>query len=211
VNFSKFYDLTDRVIPAHLREDEPPEHDQIDWLCRNALSRLAFGTDGDIMRFWAAVSLAEVKAWTAANAIELAPVEIETHDRQWLKAFAPLDIKDRLDTAPAPTSRLRILNPFDPVVRDRARLSRLFGFDYTIEIFVPAAKRQWGYYVYPLLEGDRFVGRIEVRGDRATGKLVVDRLWPEPGVAWTPARDAKLDAELERMARFIGVDEVAGR
>ncbi len=208
-NFTKFYDLTERVIPDHHRNDERSDAEQIDWLCREALSRLAFGTDGDIQRFWAAVSLPEVKAWTAANAVELVPVEIETHDRQWLKALAPIDIQTRLDHAPAPTSRLRILNPFDPVVRDRARLSRLFGFDYTIEIFVPAAKRRWGYYVYPLLEGDRFVGRIEVRGDRAAGKLTVDTLWVEPGVAWTPARAAKLDSELERMAGFIGVDEVA--
>ena len=109
---------------------------------------------------------------------------------------------------PAPTLRLRILNPFDPVIRDRNRLSRLFGFDYRIEIFVPAAKRRWGYYVYPLLEGDRFVGRIEVKSDRVRGELSVIALWPEPGVKWTSARQAKLDAELGRLARFVGATDV---
>jgi len=205
--FIKFYDLTERVIPKHHREDVRSEREQVDWLCREALSRLAFGTEGDIQRFWAAVTIPEAKAWVAAQG-DLVAVEIETTERDWLKAWAPADIETRLERAPAATSRLRILNPFDPVVRDRARLSRLFGFDYTIEIFVPAAKRRFGYYVYPLLECDRFVGRIEVRGDRKAETLTVGRVWVEPGVAWTAAREGKLAAELERMARFVGAGEV---
>ena len=206
--FTKFYDLTTRVIPDHHRETEHDDEVQVDWLCREALDRLAFGTPGDIQRFWAAADLGEVKDWTEANASELVPVEIESVSGQWTAALAPADIEARLEAAPAPVSRLRILNPFDPVIRDRNRLTRLFGFDYRIEIFVPAAKRQWGYYVYPLLEGDRFVGRIEVKADREKGELSVHNLWHEPGVKWTDARAARLDAELARMARFVGADEV---
>lgn len=209
--FTKFYDLTHRVIPDHHRETEHDDEVQVDWLCREALDRLAFGTPGDIQRFWAAADLGEVKDWTEANAGELVPVEIESVSGQWTAALAPADIEARLEAAPAPVSRLRILNPFDPVIRDRNRLTRLFGFDYRIEIFVPAAKRQWGYYVYPLLEGDRFVGRIEVKADREKGELSVHNLWHEPGVRWTDARAARLDAELARMARFIGADEVVWR
>ncbi len=206
--FTKFYDLSDRVIPKAHREAAHADEVQVDWLCREALARLAFGTPGDIQRFWAAADLAEVKAWTEAKAGELVPVEIESVGGQWMPALAPADIEARLSAAPAPVSRLRILNPFDPVIRDRSRLTRLFGFDYRIEIFVPAAKRQWGYYVYPLLEGDRFVGRIEVKSDRQKGELSVHNLWPEPGVTWTPARQARLDAELGRLARFVGAQEV---
>jgi uncharacterized protein len=206
--FTKFYDLTTRVIPDHHLETEHDDEVQVDWLCREALDRLAFGTPGDIQRFWAAADLSDVKDWTEANADALVPVEIESVGGQWTAALAPADIEARLETAPAPVSRLRILNPFDPVIRDRNRLTRLFGFDYRIEIFVPAAKRQWGYYVYPLLEGDRFVGRIEVRSDREKGEISVHNLWHEPGVKWTDARAARLDAELARMARFVGADEV---
>lgn len=122
--------------------------------------------------------------------------------------LAPPDIAQRVEATPAPTSRLRILNPFDPVIRDRDRLSRLFGMEYRIEIFVPAAKRIWGYYVYPLLEGDRFVGRLEAKADRKKGQLTVTRLWSETGIKWTGARAAKLDAELDRMGRFIGAPEI---
>ncbi|KJS26914.1 MAG: hypothetical protein VR75_05650 [Hyphomonadaceae bacterium BRH_c29] len=206
-NFTKFYDLTERVIPDHHRDDEPPEPDQVDWLCREAMDRLAFASEGDIQRFWGAVDLAEVKDW-AARQKRLVPVRIECADGTWITATATSDIENRLETAPSPTSRLRILSPFDPVIRDRNRLQRLFGFDYRIEIFVPAAKRLWGYYVYPLLEGDRMVGRIEVKADRAAGTLTVEQLWAEPGVAWTSAREARLQGELARFARLAGVDTV---
>lgn len=206
--FTKFYDLSTRVIPAHHRDTAHVDDVQLDWLCREALSRLAFGTPGDIQRFWAAADLDEVKAWTAAHADELVAVEIEAADGSWSSALAQPDIEVRLAATPAPAGRLRILNPFDPVIRDRNRLTRLFGFDYRIEIFVPEAKRQWGYYVYPLLEGDRMVGRMEIKSDRDKGVLSAHRLWPEPGVKWTDARQAKLDAELGRLARLVGADEV---
>lgn len=205
--FTKFYDLTERVIPkAHL-SNVPSDEAQIDWLCRAALDRMAFGSEGDIQRFWDAADKAEVKTWVAEQG-ELVSVEIECADRSWMSALAPGDIETRLADASAATSRLRILNPFDPVIRDRKRLQRLFGFEYTVEMFVPAAKRRWGYYVYPLLEGDRFVGRIEVKANRKAGRLNVLNLWPEPQLNWTGARAAKLEAELSRLARFVGVDEV---
>ena len=207
-SFTKFYDLTERVIPEDLLKNVPSDEAQVDWLCRAALDRMAFGSEGDIQRFWDAVSNAEAKAWTADNDSSLVPVEIETADKGIVAAWAPSDIEVRLATTDAPTSRLRILNPFDPVARDRTRLKRLFGFDYTVEMFVPAAKRKWGYYVYPLLEGDRFVGRIEIKADRKAGILRVINLWKEPKIKWTPARLAKLDAELARMLRFVGLEQL---
>lgn len=206
--FTKFYDLIERVIPEDYRASVLSDEAQIDWLCHNALDRMAFGSEGDIQRFWDAVTNAEAKSWVADNAHGLVPVEICAADGSVVSVFAPGDIETRLATASAPTSRLRILNPFDPVIRDRARLKRLFGFEYTVEMFVPAAKRKWGYYVYPLLEGDRFVGRIEAKANRKAGELKVLRVWKEPRVKWTPARHSKLDAELARLARFTDLETV---
>lgn len=201
---TKFYDLAERVFPAGLRAQTHADDAQLDWLCHAAIDRLAFGTAADIQKFWDASDLSEVRNW--ASTAPLVEVSLEGADGTWTSALAPLDIEVRLATMPEATSRLRILNPFDPAIRDRVRLKRLFGFDYRVEMFVPAAKRIWGYYVFPLLEGDRFVGRIEVKADRAKGALSVLNLWVEPDVQWTTARAGKLEAELARMARFVGVD-----
>lgn len=207
-NFSKFYDLAERVIPEQLRLDQRADEEQIDWLCQAALDRLGFGNEGDICRFWQAADLAEVKSWVAKNRAGMVEVDVEMADGSWMPALAPADIEIRLKNMPTPTSRLRIVNPFDPVIRDRTRLTRLFGFDYRIEIFVPAAKRRWGYYVFPILEGDRFVGRIDIQAIRGDGNLNVKNLWSEAGIRWSDRRQQKLNAELARLARFVGVETV---
>lgn len=206
VNFTKFYNLPERVFPGDLAELALPDHEQVDRLCHAALDRMGFGTAGDIQRYWDAVSSAEARDWVEAAGLR--PVEIVTADRAVIKAVAPADIEDRLRDLRPSTSRLRILNPFDPVIRDRTRLERLFGFTYRVEMFVPAAKRLWGYYVYPILEGDRFVGRIEVKADRKASSLNVINFWPEPSIKWPAARRDKLRAELDRMRRFVGLDSV---
>lgn len=202
VNFRKFYDLSERVIPAYIKAQTYTDEAQINWLCRAALDRLGFGSEGEIQRFWAATERHEVQDWLTRTTAELISVNIEAADGTWHSAFAPADIEERFANAPAPTSRLRILNPFDPAIRDRDRLKRLFGFDYRIEMFVPAAKRQWGYYIYPLLEGDRFVGRAEIKADRQKKTLTLLNLWTEPGFAMTNTRRGRLDAELNRLGKL---------
>lgn len=207
VNFSKFYDLPERVFPDHFRKPVIPDNEQIDWLCRAALDRLGFGSSGDIQRFWDSVETQFVREWIE-KVSDLHEVEVETADRKWIRLLAPSDIETRLSDLTKPSSRLRILNPFDPVIRDRSRLLKLFGFEYRNEMFVPAAKRVWGYYVFPILEGDRFVGRVEIKADRKASRLNVLQFWPEGGVRWPESRQQKLAAELERLARFVGVDDV---
>jgi hypothetical protein len=103
---------------------------------------------------------------------------------------------------------MRVLSPFDPALRDRVRAERLFGFHYRIEVFVPEAQRRYGYYVFPLLEGARLVGRIDMKARRDAGVLQVRALWPEAGVRFGAGRMARLEAELDRMARFAGCDRV---
>ena len=205
-NFNKFYNLAERVFPAEYWQDERSEQTQTDGLHNEALARLGFGTLGEVRKFWDATEVVETKAW--AERADLVPCRIETAQGQWYDAVACANIEERLAKVKAPTSRLRILNPFDPAIRDRTRFQRLFGMEYRNEMFVPAAKRIWGYYVFPLLEGDRFVGRLEAKAHRAENRLEVMNLWVEPGVKWTAARQNKLDAELQRMARFVSVDKV---
>jgi len=204
-NFRKFYDLTERVIPEQFRTVNWPDEKQIDWLCEQALLRLGFASTGEIQRFWDACATAEVKQWISTHPRKLLEVEVQAADGSWFKAFAPPSIEQILDELPKPTSRLRVLNPFDPLVRDRSRLARLFGFEFRIEIFVPASKRVWGYYVFPLLEGDRLVGRLAAKADRKAGTLSVTQLWAEPDSDWGSARMHRLHSELTRLSRFIDV------
>ncbi|SOH95008.1 hypothetical protein SAMN06273572_10729 [Monaibacterium marinum] len=206
-NFKKYYDLADRIFPT-APLDAPTDQQQVDWLCNGALHRMGFGSAGDVKRYWDAVSREDVQGWLDRMHATLRPVQVQTAQGDWVSALASENIEDRLAEMQPVTSRLRILNPFDPVIRDRNRLSRLFGFEYRVEMFVPAAKRIWGYYVFPILEGQRFVGRIEVKADRKKSTLTVLNFWPEQGVRWPDSKHQKLRAELDRMRRFVGVDAV---
>ena len=120
------------------------------------------------------------------------------------QAYAWADIEDRLAETPPPPGRLRVLSPFDPLLRDRQRTERLFGFSFRIEVFVPAAQRRFGYYVFPLLEGDRLIGRLDMKADREADALTVTALWPEGRLRLTKPRLKKLEAELERLRDFAG-------
>lgn len=204
--FRKYYDLGARVFPQDLWAEAHAEADQVSWLCQNALSRMGFGTLPEIRKFWDAAMVQEVKDW--ADSADVVPLCVTAADGTSYEAVGSADIEDRLAGLAPPTSRLRLLNPFDPVVRDRVRLERLYGFVYRNEMFVPRAKRIWGYYVFPILEADRFVGRLEAKAHRSDGRLEVLGFWPEPTLRWGAARRAKLDAELDRLGRFVECREV---
>jgi uncharacterized protein YcaQ len=99
--------------------------------------------------------------------------------------------------------RTTFLSPFDRLIYDRDRTEALFGFYYRLEMFVPKAKRQFGYYVLPILRGDRVIGRIEPVFDRKTNVLRVNGLWWEPGV-----KPVSLERPLRDLARFVGAGSI---
>jgi uncharacterized protein len=109
---------------------------------------------------------------------------------------------DEISDAALPR-RVTFLSPFDRLIHDRDRAEALFGFHYRLEMYVPKAKRQYGYYVLPILAGDRIVGRIEPYFDRKDGVLRVKGLWWEDGV-----RPVSLDRPLRSLARFVGAKSV---
>jgi len=208
VNFFKYYDLSHRIYPQKLINTVIDDAEKIHWFCINALQRLGFGSAGDIKRFWDTCTLPEVKGWMNESTDQLSTVTIESALGDSFECTAHKSQSSLLRNPPKPTARLRIINPFDPIVRDRKRLSQLFGFDYRIEIYTPPKKRVYGYYVYPLLEFDKFVGRIEVRHDKALSTVFVDNLWPEKNVKFGALRMQKLNAELERLRRFCNAEKV---
>ena len=205
--FQKVYDIASNVVPAE--HFEPVVHDAefIDWACRSALERLGFATPGELAAYWDAISPVEAKAWAERQTADTAvPVEVENADGTLRQHLARPDAFDLMAAAPPPPGRIRFLSPFDPALRDRKRLQRLFGYDYRIEVFVPEAKREYGYYVFPVLEGDRLVGRIDMKADRQAGVLGVRKHWLEPRLSLTAQRKARMEAELVRWLKYLGLE-----
>lgn len=218
--FEKVYDLAERAIPKALRTAKPSLSESREWAFNAALDRLGAGTARMIADFWATTSLkeslalaslAEANAWIAREKKKGRLIDVVLEGAAGKRSFAGVarpNIEDHIAKLPAPTGRLRVISPFDPVLRDRTRLERIFGFDYTIEIFVPEPKRKYGYYVFPLLEGDRFVGRIDMKADRAKDALAVKALWMEKRLSLNPARKGRLMRELERQAKLGDVRDI---
>lgn len=210
INFQKVYDLAERVIPEHVLAEVPTQEAYIEWACSTALERLGCATPSELAAFWGDVPLAAARAWCAQHVgRDIVDVEVESADGSAPRpAVARRDIAELLTNIPAAPSRVRFLCPFDPVIRDRKRALRLFNFDYRIEVFVPAPQRKYGYYVLPILERDRFIGRIDLKCDRKASTLLVKGLWFEPGVRKSKKRDQQIADELERYRVFVGVDQV---
>jgi uncharacterized protein YcaQ len=121
-------------------------------------------------------------------------------------AYAVPGWEARAAALPAAPPRLRLLSPFDPILRDRRRALRLFNFDYRFEAFVPGPKRLHGYYVLPILEGERLIGRLDPKLHRDERLLEIKGLWWEPWVRESKGRTAALEAALDRLARFVGAE-----
>ena len=208
--FQKVYDLPERVIPVAHRVSAPDEAAMIHWANSAALDNLGFADTSELRAYWHTLRPEEAKVWAKAALArgEIIEIEIEGAKGQKKRNLARPDVLDAAAHAPEPTSRMRILSPFDPALRDRDRAEFLFGFFYRIEVFVPEAKRKYGYYVFPVLEGDRIIGRIDVKAFRDAGALRVKAFWPEAGVKLGAGRIAKLEAELARLAAFADCDRV---
>lgn len=210
--FQKRYDLTERVIDAHLCPGGDCNTEAtIDWLCNAALDRLGFATSGELAAFWDTVSAAEAKMW-CEQALTRGTIEeiiVDCSGGKERKVYARPGLCDEAKALGPPPGRIRVLSPFDPMLRDRNRAERLFGFHYRIEVFVPEPKRIYGYYVFPLLEGDRLIGRIDMKAQRDRDVLHVRALWPERKLRWSDARTRRLQAELDRVRRFADLKDVA--
>jgi uncharacterized protein len=201
-HFERLYDLTERVLPAPIQAiPTPSAEDGQRELVRVSARALGVGTLADLRDYFR-LSLADTKARVAelVESGELLPVRVEGWaDPAWLWADARL---------PRRIGARALLTPFDPVVWDRARAERLFGFRYKIEIYLPPPKRVYGYYVLPFLLGDTLVGRVDVKADRVAGVLQVRAAWSEHS---SPSPDVveQLALELADMAGWLGLDSVA--
>lgn len=205
--FRKAYDLAERVIPAEVRAQHLSEDEILDRAMDEALQRLGFGTGAELAAFYDIATRDEGRVWCAGALASgrIVEVEVEMADGTRRRSYTTAALLDA--PLPEPSPRLRLLSPFDPALRDRDRAERLFGFRYRIEIYVPEAQRKYGYYVFPVLQGDRLIGRLDARREGRT--LAVRGFWPESGVRMGKARIAALTAELERVSALAGVESLA--
>lgn len=212
VNFQKLYDLTERIFPDAHAQPEPDDQAHTEWICTSAAERLVLFTARELAAFWNAVELSAAQAFCsrAAKQGRIIPVEIElAQGGPPQEAWALFDVAKRLAALPEPPSQVRLLCPFDPVLRDRARCLRRFNFDYRFEAYTPPAKRKYGYYVLPILEGDQLIGRLDPKLHRDDGHLEVRALYFEPGVRKTRARLRAVRDAVENLATFLGATQVS--
>ena len=210
--FRKIYDLTENVIPQDISSDRPSFNDSVEWACQGALRALGFATAKEVSEFYEFVTPTEARAWVAQGLKSGALREIKTQAANGQLRDRVVFTQDwpHLQKPLALSNRLRILSPFDPALRNRARAEEIFGFSYRIEIFVPAARRQYGYYVFPILEGSALIARIEIKAKKRKNNIEIIGLWPEANVIFSPARTKRLIAELKRICRLADCKDVTG-
>ncbi|MEE3750207.1 winged helix-turn-helix domain-containing protein [Mycobacterium intracellulare] len=205
VGFARHYDLVERVLPAAVLARQVDDDEAIRELTLRAAAALGVGTEADIRDYFR-LSAAQVKP---AIAELLAAGDIERVDVDGWSAPAYLRAGRTVPRADRGTA---LLCPFDPLIFFRPRVERLFEFHYRIEIYTPAAKRQYGYYVWPLLMDGRLVARVDLKADRSADSLRVVGAFAEPEAPKARVA-AALAGELESMASWLGLGgfSVSGR
>jgi len=201
VGFARHYDLVEKVLPPSVLAREVDDDEAVRELTLRAATALGVGTEADIRDYFR-LSAQQVKP---AIADLVAAGEIERVNVDGWSAPAYLRTGR---TVPRLDGGTALLCPFDPLIFFRPRVERLFGFYYRIEIYTPAAKRQYGYYVWPLLLDGHLVARVDLKADRAANTLRVVGAFGEPDVPRARVA-AALAGELESMASWLGVDGVS--
>lgn len=200
--FERHYDLLERVIPPRVRAlPTPAEYDAKRALVALAARHHGVGTARDLADYYR-LPVADTKT-ALAELVESGEVQKVAVEGWREPAYLHADAR-----LPRQARGQALLCPFDPLIWERARTERLFGVRYRIEIYTPAAKREYGYYVFPLLVGDSIVGRFDLKADRAAGVLRVQAAWCEPG-ADPEVVVAAARAELGRMASWLGLGDIA--
>jgi uncharacterized protein len=212
----RHYDLIERLVPPELLAVKESEEDA---MTHRLLSRYRavglttnIGTQTEVMY---SAGTTEERARRTDRLVDegrLIPIHVDGLKRiRYIVAEDEPALEETADRDSLPAPSVSFLAPLDPLVWDRRMLRELFGFDYLWEVYVPEKKRRWGYYVLPILYGDRLIGRIEPRLDRKARVLNILGIWFEDGEAplGDPRFISSLRDAIEAYRSFVGADKVA--
>lgn len=212
----KYYDIANKYIAPNLLNASEPLEDELEHHKWRVLRRI-----GAVGLLWNRASDAWLNIWGLKSAQRNKAFD-QLLDEARIVAVAVEHMKDTLYCRaedwplieavlqnPEPKFRCELMAPLDNLIWDRRLINELFGFDYTWEIYTPAIKRKFGYYVLPLLYGESFIGRAEIIAERKSGTLVVKNIWYESGVKQTKQLRTALNRCFQRFALFNGCETVS--
>ena len=201
-SFARRYDVPERVLPrAVLDAPTPTTEDAFRALVELSARSLGVAAERELRDYFrlpvsgfkqAVAELVEDKVLIPVTVAGWKPIAYLHHEARlprWVRAAT-------------------LISPFDPLIWERERTERLFDMAYRIEIYVPAAKRLWGYYVLPFLLGDQFAARVDLKADRKAGELQIPAAYLEPAADQDETAEA-LATELHRLAGWLGLERVA--
>jgi uncharacterized protein len=207
----RVWDLAERWLPAWAPTRRPPEREVVRLAAQRSLRALGVATARDIDRHFTASRYPGLSTVLAGLEREGRVERVRVADDgaewpgPWYVHADDLPLLERLEAGDW-RPRTTLLSPFDNLIIDRERTQRLFGFHFRMEIYVPRAARRYGYYVLPVLHGDRLIGRVDPAMDRRRGRLVVNAVHAEPDAP--AAAGPAVAATLGELAAFLGADEV---
>ena len=207
----RVWDLAERALPDWAPTRRPPEREVVRLAAQRSLRALGVATARDIDRHFTAYRYpgldGVLAALERAGRVERVRVAADgsEHPGPWYVHADDLPLLERLQAGDW-QPRTTLLSPFDNLLINRERTERLFGFHYRMEVYVPKAARRYGYYVLPILHGDRLVGRVDPAMDRRSGRLVVHAIHAEPDAP--EAAGPAVAAALQDLASFLGADGI---
>ena len=189
-NFQKLYDMTERVLPAHIDRTMPTDDELGRHHVRRALASLGIAGEKAILSFMQPASARDADIQTAGKDLIKKSIDALLDEKELMPVMLEQDpdslyyglsgILEDFKTSGRIRPRVCLLSPFDNFIIQRDRIKRLFDFDYALECYVPVAKRKFGYFVLPILWNERFVGRLDPKADRAKKRLIIRNLVFEP-------------------------------
>jgi uncharacterized protein YcaQ len=210
----KLWDLAERCLPAWTPRDVLPERDSVRRAAQRSLRALGVARPAHIRRHFIRERYPDLPSVLAELEDEGSIVRVRVGEPgapwpgHWLVHAADLPLLDALEDG-AWQPRTTLLSPFDNLLCDRARSLELFGFEFHLEIYTPKAKRRWGYYVLPILHGDRLIGRIDPALDRATGTLTLNAVMAEPDAPRNQRTARAVRRAITDLASVIGARDIA--